>query len=1090
MSIFAKLSAKRPPTSQERDLAVSGSTNGGSVWTAVLSRHESNSPDCQVWGPCPLPTAQLAKGCICRVRFGDSSSFLISLTTDSVRSPPSGITPSTVSIPARLLDLVGVPKDTKEVVVEEVAAEGGALAAHTLSELVMTVQDRYVSKRELWIFQIRFLGSVVYRGMSPPHDHLLRCSTTTVCDMTGGDGLYGIVGPQTKIIVRSHSAQIVLMVNITSELWTYDHATKEPMFRKVIQLVVDGVGASIAEGRHHHLMVILTGRWGYDGVQPTDIYETVYEGPVQCVSVKKLRSQLTEFFNGYPSKIGWTDNLFYSITHSTSPWLAPSIGSQQHVKNVTYVHDTAQCACVHSEGVLSGTPSPSSSTNLLEAINMCLSHFSKHHLDRKLNVTGTQISLITANNGFLKVDGSMERFDILQRRIQTTACGVRIISVGPKPAIATPTVIECEGTQYPAPWFPLNFYTSKHAIGLSGADESQVDQLCAALRDHADPFRSKHLFRPSPAVISLTPAASIVSKPFEVPTSGRPAKSESEIIDLAITAPRLQRVAIEAAVRPSDVKPIDNWIVQGEGVKTLHDLIGIRLSLDMQLVDNSGVAGLDSAHVAISHAATPVVTPHTSQPLSPSGVSDSAPSVASNVIPANAFGVKVQRSSMRESHIQKVLIRGEQCLWMLNRLDSGNVYVSRGDHAGLTGGETKYNQHTFAVTYTYILRRDNFSNLLRSAHRDTVVAPMVPDTRKHDVITCKHCQSISSVSSVETRRFFIPPPLPWNLLDDIISNPYIQQTLPSTVPYHQTPPPPELEGFRWKLRSSIRTGLFCLVPKDEAFFHTTNGNITALGQDVLTGAAWTPTASAITSRFLDWLRKAERLTGAKLDVPVNDKRPLGLAPTLVRDANKDWFQLQMESQFQFPRLLLVFSIEWILCHSASIDSVVSALARFATEDKFTLIRLPQAQLFPQPSPGGDERKLCFDEMPFHARVSIALPEWTARPTFYALLLTRLVEQLKLLVLFSTREDSNPEGIVIGGKSRQPVFARQSGWVLMTRDGGVLVELVSGRIDWIVNSTSLWRESSAEEYANRWLRKQQDFLIYKQIIHTSLIDTSQ
>lgn len=1063
MSLFAKLSsANKPAPVVNRQVPESTSQR----WTAQLVRSDEISQP-TITGICPLNSTQVRIGSTCRIRWSEAGSALISLTQESVKP---GTAAGVLAIPVKTWEALGIPKDVKEVKIEDVSTDTDEMVSNTLEELVIAVKDRYVSKRDLWVFQIRLLGSVVYRGTKPAFDELLKCPQTTVADIVGGRSpSYGIVGPQTKIVVRSHSAQLVIVVSITRELWNFDPYTSQPVFRKTIQFLTEGLSAAISEGRHHFLTLLVTMRPGHiEGAVIPDMYENVYEGPIQLLSVEKLRDQFLDFFNNFPAKSGWNHPVFGNKPALTEPTWFSSTWTNGSL-DVTYIRDTAVCACKHARAP--NTPSspviPSSAydANILESINLCISHFSKHHLDRKLHVTGTHITVITANSGALGVSSSALR-DISKRRIETSACGIRLVSVSAPPPLSTGTTIITD-EKVRADWLPFLHFRSSSPSATADELASQIDRFAlSVLESRTGPTVGFNIgstmVKPPGMQSSLDPRPAVV-RPF-TDVLKKPRRPDPEIVNAAIVTPRLQRVAVEATVRPSDIKPIDNWIVQGEGTKTLHDLIGVRLSLDMQFVDNSG--GSD-------------ITIPTSTPATPSMNGD----VSTPMISAEAFGVRIQRSSMREAHITKGLLKGDQCLWMLNKMDTGNIYVSRvslssDSAAAALGVACASTPQPEPMDYTYELRFRDRSALMKqnSASKKVVVS---------DIIACKQCIPISATVSLETRRFTLPSPLPWNLLDELISNPYIQQTLPSTVPYTSAPVPPDLEGFRWKLRSSIRTGLFCLVPEDEGFGHICipPNQISSLGStDVLaTSAAVAGISSAITSRFLDWLRKVEKLLQVTLPVQVvgegKQRKPNGLTPHFVKTST-EWFQLQIEEQFLIPRLVFVFSIEWVLCHSATIDRVIDSLSSLAGEDKFKLLQLPHAQLFPPPFPGALERDLSFDLLPFRNQVELAFPSRVSG-SFYALLLSRLLETLQLILLISTKDETCPEGIFAG---RRKIYSREPGWVLMSRDASFLVQIRATSALWIRNYTGAWSSSpsgSCEEM----------FFLFKQVIHTSIIDSS-
>ena len=1036
MSLFAKLAAG---AGRQKSTDVPSIGGGPGTWSAALIKQDTGT-NVNISGPHPLSQAKVAKGTVCRVSFGESRSFLFSLNEENVKQ---GGQFSQISISARLWDSLGIAKDVREVEIEDISATD--TSGSILSEIVLSIKDRYVSRRDLWMFQIRLLGCVVYRGFAPPFDQLLRCSSVCVEAILGAENepvVYGMVGPQTRVIVRSNSAQICLIVNVSKELWTFDSVTLQPVFTKVVQAVSRGIEDAISRGKNHFLTITLSGRLT-DSESLTgdlDLYDVIFEGPLGTLSPKKLRSDLIEFFNQYPSKIGWKDNLFYNpdLPAISLNWFAPR--TENNDPNLNFVRDTANCACAPPESTLTESfrPSKAVRTNLLESINLCISHFAKHHLDRKLNVTGTQITIITANCGALQVDDP-SLVEVSRVRLTSTSCAVSIVSVGPKQVVTSPTAIfvGSEKTRFFCPWLSMSHFQSDFPTGGSEIFSLETN-------------RSFPLFKPPAMTCSLAPKDRVIPEPFVGKESSVLRPTDGQLLNLGLVSPRLQRVAVEASIKASDIKPIDNWIVQGEGFKTLHDLIGIRLSLDMQMVDISG-----SETVGGGSSSTPPLTPPPSESL---------------MTESSAFGVKVNRASMRDTHIQKVFLRGggdeERSMWMLNRLDSGNVYVSK---VSVVVQAAESSTPFVSVEYNYMLRR------------------LINDSALSDpceIIACKSCQSISCFESLQTTRFMTAPPMPWNVLDEIISNPFVQQTLPSTVPYNAHPVPPELEGFRWKLRSSVRTGLFCLIlPNNNSADISSSYTGLSLGQDFLPPSLGPVTAAEAASNFLDWLRKVESILSVPaINVTVlseKQKRVQGFRPLMVNHKT-DWFNFHYEQQFQFPRVF-IFSIEWILCNSAIIEDVVSKIAKAAQENDLRIVRLPHAQLFPPPCPEGESQKRCIDDLPFHPKITVKLPERT-KPGFYNLLLSRLLESLGMVLLFSSSEECVTEGIFIkGGTTRRPFFSREPSWILMTKNGHIFVDIKAHSVEWFSNHTVSWGDDER-------INERKLFLLFKQAVHTSLIDS--
>ena len=553
-------------------------------------------------------------------------------------------------------------------------------------------------------------------------------------------------------------------------------------------------------------------------------------------------------------------------------------------------------------------------------------------------------------------------FEVSRRRVEDSACGIKILSVGQKPTIVRPTRVLLsysranllddpfeQGTHQveesiEATWLPMNFISGSFPIGPL-IDDFEICEIARKIKPKLA----------SAAPGNLDTRVTPIPKPYFRERRLREKRTDSEIADLAIVSPRLQRVATEANIKPSDIKQIDNWIVQGEGIKTLHDLIGMRLSMDMQMIDISGTPMDDTSMGATLPSSPTLIRSQISDTLS-SEYGD-----VSGIISANVFGVKVHRASMRENHITKVLIKGEdKCMWNLHHLDSGNVYVSKVELIADSGPKPRYED----FMYTYVLKESS-SELHHSIG---------------DIIECKNCQLIGPKISHESVLFSVHSPLPWNVIDDLIANVYIQQTLPSTVPLFNE------HVSELKLRSSVKTGVFVILN------------------------------SAHDGIF--WKHKLESLLGVK--------------QCIVRNEN-DWFWFHCRGSF-------IFSIEWILCHSAKIENAIKKIQHAVSSESALLVRLPHAQLF--------------DSLPFQNSVNIDCPH--GNQNFLNMLVSRLVSLLGMTVIVKDR-------------------------ILASKTGSCFVAIQGlGKISWIPNYTKTWIFGDDEDL----------FLKFRQIVHTSVIDSTR
>lgn len=189
----------------------------------------------------------------------------------------------------------------------------------------------------------------------------------------------------------------------------------------------------------------------------------------------------------------------------------------------------------------------------------------------------------------------------------------------------------------------------------------------------------------------------------------------------------------------------------------------------------------------------------------------------------------------------------------------------------------------------------------------------------------------------------------------------------------------------------------------------------------------------------------------------------------VRDMNiesaftssRDWFEIFYDHIFVPPKLFL-FGLQWVVCSSVHLVHFVSNLHRLAEESGFALLRIPIAQLFPQPAPywiwNGD-RETMFNRLAFYPCRKMHLPQSWSREymeRLYAELLMRWQDEpLGFLVLFSSpvrdfKVDVTPYSDVDACRAKHQVFQRSKGWVLCDADGLCLIALRPKSIRWYEN----------------------------------------
>lgn len=387
----------------------------------------------------------------------------------------------------------------------------------------------------------------------------------------------------------------------------------------------------------------------------------------------------------------------------------------------------------------------------------------------------------------------------------------------------------------------------------------------------------------------------------------------------------------------------------------------------------------------------------------------------------------------------------------------------------------------------------------------------------------------SSAAWVPSRRVFhLQEKAFWNGLDSILAG---DLAMPAALPY---PVMREGSGFSdrcpgWKLRNALKQSLFVLVPCDPAarshkdlFACTLEklGGKTKVGVDpfeVLEGedgvAFYRDCEASVRQTTLSNFRKfkegleelcfSKRRTNGSitrqtsgletesswsLDISMDVQFKTfevkrGASTVLIRysgissawSGSRDWFELFYDSNYSPPKFFHLV-VQWIVCSSVHMVNFVTRLARLAEESGFMLVRLPIAQLFPQPAPRwvwGEDQETNFDRLAFYPRRKLTLPHGlddAGKERLYGRLLECFLRPpLNFLFLFASAQkefkvDAPPDADA-DAKPRQgtyKLYQRIRGWVLCDLEALCLIALREDSVHWYENVLPLSEARDAQQ----------------------------
>jgi hypothetical protein len=335
-------------------------------------------------------------------------------------------------------------KHYSKVAVEKIEAKD----VPSLEFVELTFRRQYIQRGTMWFFKRAMIG----RPIHVKETVTLNGLQAQIMELTqrGKKLASGVVSAQTKFIFRSRSARIIWLVQISAEMWEYDHNGNlyfEKFLAKFVEPLIDrwrllGVSHSLsvvffsrtlhidldsisAPDLYHKSSMKLRS----DGVRYQDHFKIVVSNASEVDKVSCMQTLKKEFWS-YPALLNW--NIPPGLFNSKH-WH----GSENHLNNTGSGQKGKYCPRRPL-----ALPSDACNGNVLEAINTCLNLLDKHYMDRDLNRTGNCVVVISAGTGAFVVKPEISL--ITKQRMIDGGVGIDFISLSQPPLHDVPLFhVEC-----------------------------------------------------------------------------------------------------------------------------------------------------------------------------------------------------------------------------------------------------------------------------------------------------------------------------------------------------------------------------------------------------------------------------------------------------------------------------------------------------------------------------------------------------------------------------------------------------------------------------------------------------------------------
>ncbi|TLD37866.1 NADPH-cytochrome P450 reductase [Venturia nashicola] len=298
---------------------------------------------------------------------------------------------------------------------------------HSASHVELTFRDEYLARGDMWRLAISELsGRSLYKDQKLIFLGTIKATVNAVW-IGEKKRRTGYFAATTKPVFRSESARYVLFIQMSKEMWDFDaEGGGEIMFNKVINGFLPELFKKWMSINAHHLVsIILFARLEYTGEpNQSPISDSIRQPAIA------FRDGIQDFYRVVVSDMASNDwiNILYNLKREFRGFKKEVSLFREKLNPPQSDHEV--------KFTISGKISEAAKGNILQAINLACSQFSRDYVDRDLVRTGISIIVITAGTGIFEVDYDMLK--LTTDNLMGSGIGIDLVCLSPMPLHSTP----------------------------------------------------------------------------------------------------------------------------------------------------------------------------------------------------------------------------------------------------------------------------------------------------------------------------------------------------------------------------------------------------------------------------------------------------------------------------------------------------------------------------------------------------------------------------------------------------------------------------------------------------------------------------
>ncbi|KAF8469033.1 hypothetical protein BDZ91DRAFT_781958 [Kalaharituber pfeilii] len=326
---------------------------------------------------------------------------------------------------------------------------------HEASHIEISFRDQHIGRSDMWrLASNELCDTCVYKGKKILFVGSIKAQVRSIY-VRGQKVQAAYFSSRTRPIFRSESSRYAIFIQMSREMWHFDtEGSGEVVFNKLINGFLPELFKRWRKINAHHLVnIVLFTRVVYDqgsivgipsekeldgvcrdGTSYKDFFRVVVSNMASTdwtIILHQLKKEFSVFLR---------DVLIQPVpdTPPGTPQAAPEALSAQ-------VSPTTVDAPIHAEKtqsksrpthIIAGQPSDAIHGNVLEAINLATSQFSRDFIDRDLVRTGISVVIITPGTGHFEVD--YENLRMTTENLVSNGIGIDLVCLAKMPLHSVP----------------------------------------------------------------------------------------------------------------------------------------------------------------------------------------------------------------------------------------------------------------------------------------------------------------------------------------------------------------------------------------------------------------------------------------------------------------------------------------------------------------------------------------------------------------------------------------------------------------------------------------------------------------------------